>query len=170
MITNPLFFSICLLVTMLSQPVYAQTRPFEGRGPQRGMEQRMERLQNLKKLRLMEVLHLGEEASIRFFARYNKFEEELRDLEEERNALIDRLERQLDEGGKPETYQDQFNALFAVGQKVLDVRVRFYNEIRSILSPEQVAGLIVFERNFNRQIREMIQDVQRGRGRGISPR
>jgi len=131
---------------------------------------RFERLQQLKKLRLMEVLGLAEEESVRFFTRYNKFENELRDLESQRNGVIDDLEAALKRGEKPEVYQKGFDQLEALGKKVGDARLQFYEDARKLLTAEQVAKLIVFERNFNRDLREMIQDVQRERRRGMMPR
>lgn len=168
-----LAISSCLLIPALAlgfQVASAQRLPPPRGGPDRTPEQRMERLQQLKKLRLMEVLKLNEEESIRFFTRYNKFEEELRDLERERNGIIDDLETQLKEGEKVESLEKGFDDLLAMGQKMADARVRFYKEIRGMLTPEQVAKLIVFERNFNRDLRDIIQDVQRERRRGFPPR
>ena len=168
-----LFLSKCFLLSMLLlalQAASAQRMPPQQRGPDRGPDQRMERLQQLKKLRLLEVLKLNEEESIRFFTRYNKFEEELRDLERERNDIIDDLEMQLKEGEKVESLEKSFDDLFALGQKVVDARIRFYKEVRGMLTPQQVAKLIVFERNFTRDLREIIQDVQRERRRGFQPR
>ncbi len=131
---------------------------------------RFERLQQLKKLRLMEVLGLAEEESVRFFARYNKFENELRDLESQRNGVIDDLEAALKRGEKAEVYQRGFDQLEALGKKVADARLQFYEDAKKLLTAEQVAKLIVFERNFNRDLREMIQEVQRERRRGFAPR
>lgn len=168
-----LFVLKCVMISVLLfalQVASAQRMSAQRRGPDRAPEQRMERLQHLKKLRLMEVLKLNEEESIRFFTRYNKFEEELRDLEHERNDIIDDLETQLKEGQKVESLEKGFDDLFALGQKVVDARIRFYKEVRGMLTPQQVARLIVFERNFTRDLREIIQDVQRERRRGFPPR
>jgi len=125
----------------------------------------MRRVEEFKKIRLMEVLNLNDEESIRFFNRYDKFQEELRGLERERNKIIDDVDSLVKQDGKAEAYGKDFDELIALGQKVADARAHFYNEIRGILTPQQVAKLIVFERDFGRELREIIQDVQRERRR-----
>jgi Spy/CpxP family protein refolding chaperone len=130
----------------------------------------MHRVEQFKKIRLMEVLKLDEDESIRFFNRYDKFEEEMRGLERERNKIIDDVDSLVKQDGKDAAYQKDFDELIALGQKVADTRTHFYNEVRGILTPQQVAKLIVFERDFGRELREIIQDVQRERRRGPGSR
>jgi Spy/CpxP family protein refolding chaperone len=149
--------------------VSAQPRQGQRRGPPWAPEDRMHRVEQFKKIRLMEVLKLKDEESIRFFSRYDKFEDELRGLERERNRIIDDLDSLLKQDGKGEAYQKDFDELVALGQKVADARMRFYNEIRGILTPQQVAKVIVFERDFGKELRDIIQDVRRERRRGSGP-
>jgi Spy/CpxP family protein refolding chaperone len=149
----------------------ASAQPREGprRVPPWAPEDRMRRVEQFKKVRLMEELKLKDEESIRFFSRYDKFEDELRGLERERNGVIDDLDSLLKQDKKGQVYQKDFDELVAIGQKVADARMRFYNEIRGILTPEQVAKVIVFERDFGKELRDIIQDVRRERRRGSGP-
>jgi Spy/CpxP family protein refolding chaperone len=117
----------------------------------------------------MEELKLNEEQSVRFFNRYDKFEQELRELERERNGIIDDLDSLLEQDEKKEAYQKEFDRLISLGQKVANARMRFYNEIQGLLTPQQVAKVIVFERDFGRELRDIIQDVRRERRRGLGP-
>lgn len=158
-----------LLPLLLLQVAFAQPFPPERPGPHRPPGERTRRLEHFKKIRLMEVLHLDEQESIRFFSRYDKFEEELRKLERERSRIIDDLDSLAKHEEKAEAYQKDFDDLIALGPRLADVRMRFYKDIRAILTPRQVAELIVFERDFGRELREIIQDVQRERRRGPGP-
>lgn len=153
-------------LSFLFQVVQAQPPQGQRRNPPWLPEDRMHRVEQFKKIRLMEVLKLNEDESIRFFNRYDKFEEELRGLERERNKIIDDVDSLVKQDGKAEAYEKDFDELIALGQKVADARTHFYNEIRGILTPPQAAKLIVFERDFGRELREIIQDVQRERRRG----
>ena len=87
-----------------------------------------------------------------------------------RNVIIDDLEKLVKQGEQGEAFQKDFDELLALGQKVADARIAFYNEVRGLLSPQQVAKFLVFERNFNRDLRDIIQDVQRERRREFRPR
>ena len=51
-----------------------------------------ERIEQFKKVRLIEVMNMDEETSIRFFARYNKHLESMRTIQKDHNALIDQLQ------------------------------------------------------------------------------
>ncbi|MBP1655336.1 MAG: hypothetical protein H6Q28_1892, partial [Bacteroidetes bacterium] len=52
-----------------------------------------ERIEQWKKIRLIEMLDMKEDVSVRFFARMNDHEKAKRDLFKERDATLDRLER-----------------------------------------------------------------------------
>jgi hypothetical protein len=158
------------LPLFLAQVVFGQPFPRQGPGPQGMPGERMRRIEQFKKVRLMEVLQLDDQESVHFFNRYGKFEDEVRGLERERNAIIDDLDSLVKQDEKPEGYQKDFDALIAVGQRVADARARFYKDMQEVLTPQQVAKLVVFERDFGRELREMIQDVQRERRRGPGPR
>jgi hypothetical protein len=49
------------------------------------------KVEQFKKMRLIEELHLDEETSIRFFARYNKQMDAIREIEWQRNTIIKQL-------------------------------------------------------------------------------
>lgn len=157
------------LPLLVAQVALGQPFPRQGSGPQGMPGERMRRIEQFKKVRLMEVLQLDEQESIRFFARYGRFEDEVRKLERERNTIIDDLDSLVKQDEKPESYQKDFDDLIVLGQKVADARARFYKGAQQVLTPQQVAKVVVFERDFGRELREMIQDVQRERRRGPGP-
>jgi hypothetical protein len=157
-------FLLFFVGTVSAQPPQGQRR-----GRPWAPEDRMRRVEQFKKVRLMEELKLNDEVSIRFFSRYDKFEEEVRGLERERNRIIDHLDSLLKQGEKAEAYRKDFDELVSLGQKVANARMRFYNDIRGILTPQEVAKVIVFERDFGRELRDIIQDVRRERRRGYGP-
>ncbi|MGA9364477.1 MAG: hypothetical protein WBW16_08930 [Bacteroidota bacterium] len=163
-------FLAIFLPLLLVQAVFTQPFQRQGPGPPGMPGERMRRIEQFKKVRLMEVLQLDDQESVRFFNRYGKFEEEVRGLERERNAIIDDLDSLVKQDEKPEAYQKDFDDLIALGQKVADARARFYKDVQGVLTPQQAAKLVVFERDFGRELREMIQDVQRERRRGPGPR
>jgi hypothetical protein len=48
-------------------------------------------------------------------------------------------------------------------EKVLEERTKFIKELRDILSLKQMSQFIIFERNFNKNLRELMRDVARDR-------
>jgi len=63
---------------------------------------RSERLEKFRKMRLIEVLGLREEESVRFFCKTNGHEEKVRDLMKSRNLILDDIEKTISEKGTPE--------------------------------------------------------------------
>jgi hypothetical protein len=118
----------------------------------------------------MEVLRLDEETSLRFFARYNKQREELAGLNQRRNELLDDLAKLRRNNAPDKDYQKVLDELRAVADPAVEIRGKFFDDIAKILTPIQMADYLVFERNFMRNVREIMRDMQGQRMRGGPPR
>lgn len=121
------------------------------------------RLEQLKKIRLMEILKMEEEPSLRFFSRYNKHEEEMRGFEQRRNSLIDRLQQMREQDATDADLQKLTNELRTVGEDAYKTREKYLDDISRVLTPKQFVDYIIFDRTFLRNLREMMRDVQRER-------
>lgn len=152
-----LFLSIAVLLFAQSgsgqQPFPPGGHP--GMGP--------ERLEKYKKLRLIEALDLKEEDAVRFMAKYTTHENNLHDLMKQRMELIDQLELLLRTQASDKEFQKLFTQLEENEQKMFNERKRFQNEIKSSLTTEQAAKFLVFDRNFNRELHEAMQEMRRER-------
>ena len=122
-----------------------------------------ERIAQYKKLRLMEVVQMNEETSVRFFARYNKHEENILAIGRERNELIDQLQKLSKSNSNDAAIENTIKDIGMSEEKVLEERTKFIEELRNILSLKQLSQFIVFERNFNKNLRELMRDVARDR-------
>lgn len=129
-----------------------------------------ERLEQYKKLRLMEVLKLDEETSVKFFSRYNKQRDELTELNNKRNELLDELGKLRRDNASDREFQKVLDELRAIADPAVEIRGRFFDDIAKILTPRQMADYLVFERNFLRNVREIMRDMQGQRMRGGPPR
>jgi hypothetical protein len=122
-----------------------------------------DRIESYKKVRMLEVLKLDEDQSVKFVGRYNKHQDTMHGFEKERNALVDKLDEQAQSDLKDAEYDESFNNLLDLDKKISGERLQFLGEIKEVLSRRQVAEYIVFERNFARELRQAIRDVQRER-------
>lgn len=125
-----------------------------------------ERVEQFKKMRLMEELKLDEATSIKFFARYNSHQQELRALNMKRNDIIDELQGLRRRNASDAEYEKTLAELKALADPAVELRVKFFNEISEVLSPKQVAEYVIFERNFVQNLREIMRDMQQQRRRG----
>jgi hypothetical protein len=157
-----LFLPVVLILAALPQPAFAQEPlPFEGAASQR--------IEQYKKIQLMDFLKLDEETSIRFFARYNRFVDELNSLNKRKNSFIDELQVLVRRNASEAEFQRVFRRIDALGDETLALRREYFDELSQLLPAQKVAAYIVFERNFYRNLRELLREAQRDRS-GRAPR
>ncbi|MBI5214338.1 MAG: hypothetical protein HY960_01145 [Ignavibacteriae bacterium] len=155
---NSLFIATLLTITCsFSQPGgpgYGHGQMREGPPP--------ERLERFKKMRLIEVLKLNEEESIRFFAKQSAHEEIARDIMKERDKALDDLQELLTEENMKDVPK-LVDVIETSDEKLFRERERFRDEVKKLLSPEKFAKFLLFERDFNKQVRGAMKDIYEGK-------
>jgi hypothetical protein len=134
-------------------PLFAQT---PSAPPDNGKP--MERLEQLKKVRMIEMLDLKEDQSVRFFARLNDHDKVRKDLRKERNDVLDKLERLIRNRADAAAYDKVFAEVKDVQDRMLAEERGFADGLKDILTVEQRAKLILFERRFEGELREAIRE------------
>jgi hypothetical protein len=152
-----LYFISVLLVW--SSAAFAQGgRPDDQRG--------WERIEQLRKVRLIELLDLKEEQSVRFFARLKEHDAARHDLVKEKDDSLDKIERLLRNHASAEEYQPVFDDAHGVDMKIVSERKKFFDSLTDILNIEQRAKFLIFERRFERELRDAFREAQRRRHQG----
>lgn len=124
----------------------------------------LEKLEQLEKMKLIEILDLDEETSIRFFARKKEFQKKMKDLIGEREKITEELEKAFREKNDDEQFYKRYIAKIQENEnKFLSEKNNFINSLSSILTPQQIAKFTVFEFKFRRELTEQI--LERGRGK-----
>ena len=118
----------------------------------------MEKLEQLEKIKLIESLDMDEDTSVRFFARRNESKREIQELEKKTDDIIFELEKSFNSEDK---YQDEKQKLLISemlkNRETIEMRRnQFINSLDDILSTEQIAKLIVFEKRFREEIRNVL--------------
>ena len=143
---------------------YAQSQPPNGPPPMGGRS--MERVERFKKMRLVEMLDLKEDQSVRFFARRNDFENTVRELSRQKDETLDKIERLIRNKADQKEYEKLFDDVEMLNRKIGEERLKFFNSLSDLLTIEQRAKLILFERRFENELREAVKEAQeRRRGR-----
>jgi len=123
-----------------------------------------ERILEFKKVRLLEILKLDEQTSVKFLNKYTKFSNDIDAIEVERERVVNEIEAKLRKGDK-DGYDRAIQELIDLGKKEYELRLNFYKELKEILTDQQIAQVIVFERNFRREFMETVREMQRERMR-----
>jgi len=122
-----------------------------------------DRIANLRKVRLLEILELKEEQSVRFIARLNEHEKTRQDLMKQRGEALDRLDRLIRNKSEDKEYEKAFADVTAVDDKLVADRRAFFSGLSDILTQEQRAKMLIFERRFERELREAMREAQKQR-------
>jgi len=149
---------LALAVAVLIQPLTAQPFQPDDRKP-------FERIEHFKKVRLIEILDMKEEQSVRFFARLNEHENTRRDITKEKMDVLDKIDRLTRNHADPKEFEKLFPDVSSLNAQLLQEDEKFFNNLSDILSAEQRGKFLLFERHFERELREAMRDVQRKRMR-----
>jgi len=118
---------------------------------------RLDRVERLKQMRLIEELQLGEEEAVRFMSRRGTHEEKMRSLEEERGKILDDLALDLEDKAGDEKIGADCDRVLETDRKMFEERKQYQDEMRKLLSREKYAKLLLFERDFQTQVRDAMR-------------
>ena len=140
---------LSLLLVISSTLILAQVemdRPFKDS---------QQKIDELEKLRLIEILNMDEETSVRFFARRNEHMQQQRALIFSRDSLLMEIEENF-KGNDENLYKKQLNQILGMEEQIFQGRKHFYESLKDILTQEQILKIIVFEHRFKKEIRDML--------------
>jgi hypothetical protein len=164
------FFLIALLL-LAAETLLGQNRPTERgtdlqtrrqqRAEQIGQrvprEQLQKRIKQLQMLKLTDRLNLSEEQSMKFFPRYNRYQDELTDAVQNLQMRLSRLQELHQADAKESDLDGEIKAVVIERKNVSDILPKYLDEFRQVLTARQTADLILFERDFLRDITDAIE-------------
>jgi Spy/CpxP family protein refolding chaperone len=159
---NMRFRKSFLVLVLLAIPLVVCAQP----GPplDRPEDKRaFERIEQLRKIRLMEILNMKEEQSVRFMARMVEHDSTRRRLFREKGEALDRLERLVRNEADNKDFEKSFDDIQAIDTKIQEEQRQYFSGLADILTPAQRAKLLLFERRFERELREAMREAQRRR-------
>ena len=119
------------------------------------------RFEDLEKIKLIEILDLDEERAIKFFSRRNEHKNRLNEIKSESEELLFEMEKSLEAEENKDQFTSPIKNSIEIESKFMNEKSNFYKSIQDILSQEQIVKLILFERKFKRNIRDLL--IERGR-------
>jgi hypothetical protein len=142
---------ISLLAMIFSVSVSAQN---QGRGrmdPNRKINQ-------LEKVKLMETLEIDDAAAVKFFNLKDRHHQNMTELRDNSDKILDIIEETLlEDGSKTNSSLNKLIEDFKTNEAEMNQeRLRYLQEAESLLPPGEFAKLLVFERNFRAEVRNLI--------------
>lgn len=148
---------LIILIIISAVTISGQMKEHDKKG-----ERPFEKIEQLEKAKLIEVLDLNEEMAVKFFARRNEHQKSMRELMNNRESLHRDLEKNIKEKTQKESYYlDQVNKIFEIEKQMSVSKQEFIKSLSDILNPQQIAKLTVFEFKFRREIAQSLMGRKR---------
>lgn len=117
-----------------------------------------ERMQALKKIKLLEVLDLKEEESDKFLIKYNAIEKNIREKQEQLRDISEDLEDALRDNKDDKELANLSSKLLKAHQEFQEATGKRFTDIKEVLNEKQFAKYLVFEKKFLEKMKEMLKD------------
>lgn len=143
---------IIVLLTVLSVLLVAQEE--EANDPRAIIEK-------IRIYRLTKELDLTTEQAIEFFPRLNELQKIDKDFRAQQVEILANLRELVERRAKDSEIQQTLSRYEALFKEKVDRQLRKLKEIRKLLTPEQQAKYLIFQDEFERDIRQMIKEVKK---------
>ena len=147
------------VVAALALPSIADAQPRDR--PERRQERLHERIQDLRKVKLLDLLDLEGDQVEKFFAIYNKYEDKIADAKKQIDDAARELQgaigndaSEAELGKLTSELRDRIRAM----EQLIEQR---FDDSRKVLTPRQYAQYVVFEARFRDELQRMILDRMR---------
>jgi Spy/CpxP family protein refolding chaperone len=120
-----------------------------------------EQIETIRMWKLTAALNLSQEQSMRFFPLFNQWESKQRQLGQERDRLLEELKAVLKrEKPKEKEIRDLLIKLEENQTEREKGQKDFWVQASEILTIRQRAEYLIFQRDFERRIREIVKDIR----------
>ena len=144
------FIFLIISIAVLPGMVYSQGKDHH--------KEIREKIDQLEKIKIIETLKMDEQTTLKFFARRTEFRDNLKSLMDNENGLLDKMNefiKSSKDKNNPK-YQDMIDQYFGFEQKIFDAKKNFITSLSDILTQEQIAKLLVFQRQFREEVRDIL--------------
>ncbi len=135
-------------------------------GPDSNQHNGMKKIEQLEKIKLIETLDMDEQTTLKFFARKNEHNNKMKQLMDESRQQLDAIDDKLKE--KP-VNEKELNSMidkyFTYENEIGKERQAFIRSVSDILTVTQIAKLVVFEKKFRDEIRDILFKTRMDRRR-----
>lgn len=156
-----LVVSILAALVLGMIPMRSSAQPRGRQEPEERQERLRERISDLRKVKLLDLLDLEGEQVERFFAVYNRFEDKIQSSKE----AIDEAARDLQgaigndaSGAELGKLTESLRSKIRAMEQLIEER---FDESKKVLTTSQYAQYVVFEARFRDELQRMVLDRMR---------
>lgn len=113
-----------------------------------------ERIENIKLEKMTKKLELDDATKTIFIEKYKSFGKSLRELNLKRAKIYRQMNENLESGNGLDTLTEQ---ILKAESEINESKITFINDMKTILTAKQLAGMIIFERKFTSELRKLLK-------------
>ena len=117
-----------------------------------------EKIEDVKLEKLTKKLELDDSKKSDFIDKYKAFSKNMRTLNQKRAKTFKLMTQNIESGDGLDTLVDK---LIEYEYEINQAREDFVAEMKAMLTSQQLAKMIVFERRFNNEIKKLLKDYQK---------
>lgn len=115
----------------------------------------MQKMEELKKIKLIEVLQMDEETSIKFFTRRAEHMRRIEEITESSKNKIDQINGMIEDKNESKL-KKSIDEYMNMQDTMIKERQNFLKSASEILTTQQMAKLLVFEERFRSEVSELL--------------
>ena len=121
-----------------------------------------EKIDDLRKKKILEELNLPKEKSEAFLKIYDSFMDKERSLHREKRGAFKKLVHMSALGDEmpDKNIMKTLDLVNEIDMKIVSNHVAFVKDMEKTLNPSEIARVIVFEQNFQMKMREKVFDIR----------
>lgn len=118
----------------------------------------MKKIEELEKIKLIESLQMNEETTLRFFSRWDQFKNNQHQLIKSSNDILNKLDRIVSDNNDRNNpdINKMIDDYFGIEKQLQKNKRDFIYSLKDILDQNQIAKLLVFEKKFKDEIRNVL--------------
>lgn len=120
-----------------------------------------ERIEQIKKVKLLDILELDEETSTKFLAKYNEIERKIKEKSEELEQAIEKLNNRIQENAPSQELTKVTEQVLNIQKELQNLHLSKITEMKSILDEKRYAKFIVFENTFHKDLQRKVIEAMR---------
>ncbi len=117
-----------------------------------------EKIENIKLEKMTKKLELDDATKTTFIEKYKSFGKSLRELNLKRAKIYRQMNENLESGNGLDTLTEQ---IIKVESEINESKINFLNDLKTMFTAKQLAGMIIFERKFTNELRKLLKGNKR---------
>ncbi len=124
----------------------------------------LERLEQFKKMKLIDILDMDEKTSEKFFAKYNEYDNRHEEKRKELQKTLENLKTALRYDSSEEELTKLTEKVIKYQDELHQIRSEKLKAMKSVLSNEQYSKFVLFEHVFIEEVRKRLHKFRNKKG------